>query len=118
LPEAELVIPGPPVPKGRPRKGKGRWYTPRSTIEFEEHVAWVARAQRTRFGDDPVRVSIEIWTQRSLRGDLDNYAKSILDGLQKGGLFNNDRQVVGLDVQKVTRSVTGEDRTRVVVRSI
>jgi len=90
-----LEIPGRPVPKGRPRVAAGgHAYTPRRTRDFEELVAWHARGARRRFGRQPLAVEIELWSQRPLRGDLDNYVKSILDGLERGGLFVNDRQVV------------------------
>ena len=105
-----LEIPGPPVAKQRARKGNGGWYTPKPTRDYEEAVAWVCRAQRERFGDQPVKVSIVLSADGATvhvspsdlaisgPGDLDNYAKSILDGMQKGGLFKNDKQVVELQV--------------------
>lgn len=94
-----FVVPGEPVPKERARvatKGRRgakletpRIYTPKSTEEYEKRVRMVALAARPQ--NWPLRcdyrVSIAIY--RTLRGDWDNYTKSIMDGLNpkrgKGG---------------------------------
>ena len=39
----EFTVPGIPVPKGRPRFGKGRTYTPADTVAAERTVAIYAR---------------------------------------------------------------------------
>lgn len=111
----ELVIPGRPVAKGRPRLGRGGTYTPAATREFEALVAWHARAMRLRLGGATVHVTIELWSRTPLRGDIDNYAKAVLDGLQKGGAIDNDRQVASLQVQFVIGS---EDKTVVHLRPL
>lgn len=93
-----VVIPGRPVPKGRPRVGRGgSVYTPQRTREYEECVAWAVKASRGRV-DGPCEVSIRLELLPGPRGDLDNYAKAILDGAEKGGAFGNDRDVVDLRV--------------------
>lgn len=105
----ELVIPGRPVPWQRVRTNQGRFFTPKETRDYEESVAWTARATRERIGDQPCKVTIELHSAkavvrlepvegkpRKLKGDVDNYAKAILDGLQKGEMFDNDKQVVEL----------------------
>lgn len=104
-----LEIPGRPVPKKRPRLGRRGTYTPKETRAYEELVAWHARRARVRFSE-PVHVSIRLWSEKPLRGDIDNYAKSILDGLQLGEAIENDRQVVLLTIQ----FVIGHDNKTVV----
>ncbi|NLZ54644.1 MAG: RusA family crossover junction endodeoxyribonuclease, partial [Thermoanaerobacteraceae bacterium] len=47
-------------------------------------------------------------------GDLDNYAKSILDGLQKT-LFENDKQVARLSVE---RYIDKNERAEVIVEEV
>jgi Holliday junction resolvase RusA-like endonuclease len=40
------------------------------------------------------------WSARAkMRGDIDNYAKAILDAAQDAGLFKDDRQVEALTVR-------------------
>ena len=107
----------PPRTKGRPRLGRrGRVFTPAATQEFEALVLdrWKAANMKPFVG--PVRVSIRLSrkhftvsiTQLSgikgaVTGDCDNYAKSILDGLQgPDGAFLDDRQVMELAVRKDT----------------
>ncbi len=103
-----VVIPGRPVPKGRPRVGKGgSVYTPERTREYEQAVAWAVRASRGRV-DGPCEVLIDLYLRPGTRGDLDNYAKAILDGAEKGGAFGNDRDVIDLRIRLVDATVGGE----------
>lgn len=88
------------VTKGRPQFERGRAHTPKRTREFEEQVAWAARTVPPIPRDARLSVELSLFSKRKLTGDLDNYAKAILDGLQKGGLFENDGQI---DVLQVAR---------------
>jgi len=72
-------------------------YTPRETRQYEERVAWEAKAAGARVLDGPVGVRIICVTSRRNRPDLDNAAKSVLDGLN-GICWDDDRQVVELHV--------------------
>lgn len=102
MPELSFFIPGRPVPKARPRVGAGgRVFTPKRTREYEELVAWTARTQPFALGSAPVKVRIVLRTQRPLTGDIDNYAKAILDGMVTGQMMVDDSQVVELAVQFV-----------------
>lgn len=98
---ARFEIPGDPVPKGRPRfsmAGKPRTYTPRRTREYEEAVGWAYRSARSGGPHGgPVVLRIAIRERPGRRGDIDNYAKAILDGLN-GIAWIDDDQVVGLTV--------------------
>lgn len=105
--------PGKPATKQRPRMTRrGRVYTPEATTLAENAI----RSDYERAGgptyEGPVRVMVEyrkegqiitvtevedFANQSKLRGDLDNYLKLTLDGLQgEGGAFLNDRQVVSI----------------------
>jgi Holliday junction resolvase RusA-like endonuclease len=92
---------------------KGYTYTPPRTRAYEESVALIARSVKTRF-DGPVRVDIALSpagayvtvetageSRGKLRGDIDNYAKCVLDGIVKGGMIRDDIDIVGLAVEKV-----------------
>lgn len=72
-------------------------FTPRRTVEYEEQVAWAVRAKRAPV-TGPVEVDIVVRIH-GRGGDVDNYAKSILDGLVKGGGIGDDRDVVRLGVR-------------------
>jgi crossover junction endodeoxyribonuclease RusA len=107
--EYSFLIEGKPKPKERPRMTKrGRTYTPKATLEAERRVRDSYSgplftgpvALNLLFEKDNVQVTIKDarWTS-GLRGDIDNYVKTILDGLQ-GKAFDNDRQVVDLQAMK------------------
>lgn len=100
-----------PRVKQRPRLGrKGRVFTPEQTLEFERAVrkAWTG----PKF-DGPVSITVTLDKDKfrvtvteergrkpsALRGDVDNYIKSILDGLN-GAAYLDDRQVYKIVVTK------------------
>jgi Holliday junction resolvase RusA-like endonuclease len=115
-------IPGPPVPKARPRQGRGgHFYTPATTRAYEELVAWAATAAAvsregfTRFTED-CRVTITIQSATRM-GDLDNIAKSILDGMVRCRLLSDDRIVAELIIRRRFVDERGEERATVTIES-
>lgn len=115
-----VVVPGRPVPKARPRLGiRGRRsyiYTPESTVEYERTVALFSRQQYSKPVQGPVAVTVRIYMGRRGRGDIDNYLKSILDGLN-GVVYQDDKQVVRLDACFVACS-KGEERVEIEVEQM
>jgi Holliday junction resolvase RusA-like endonuclease len=111
--EHRVVIAIKPRPKGRPRYARGRMYTPTATQEFEAAVraAWVSSVGPTfegpvevelAFGAETVTVTVRALdgdVKSPLRGDLDNYVKSTLDGLNTVA-FDDDRRVMRLRASK------------------
>lgn len=96
-------IPGRAVPKGRPRMTKsGGVYTPKTTVDYEKLVgqAWNDTCGMLAL-NGKLRVTINIHTDRHAKQDVDNLAKSILDGMQRAGAFaQGDEQVYSLGVMK------------------
>lgn len=92
-----FCVEGPPVPKGRPRFCNGKVTTPQVTRDYERVVHTVCSLRRPPnwSADGEFRVGLRIYVKRST-GDLDNYAKSVLDGMQ-GAAFRNDKMVCGFD---------------------
>ena len=103
-----------PLSKGRPRfvRKTGHTYTPKETLNYEKEIAQLYNGPK--FAEGPIWVSltfdqykttIEIkemdaeTTLSKLRGDIDNYAKAILDGLN-GVAFTDDKQIMRLDLRK------------------
>lgn len=112
-----LFIPGRPVPKGRPRLGvRGRTayvYTPTATKEYEKLVGWVAKASGCRPVEGPVSVTINVFVRRKM--DVDNIAKSVLDGLN-GVAYEDDDQVVELLVRKHKVKSKADERVEIEIR--
>jgi Holliday junction resolvase RusA-like endonuclease len=108
--ELAFVIPGRPVPKGRPRTfvraGKARTITPDETVAYERHVATIAKvaANVARWSPDGVRyaVDLEVYLADRRRCDLDNIAKAVLDALN-GIAYPDDALVDDLRVRRHIR---------------
>lgn len=117
-----FFIPGEPVAKGRPRAssigGKPRLYTPAKTQKYENLVrmACVDIVSRPVSGACCVGITAVLpvpmsWSKKrseaAIRGnerptkrpDLDNFVKSILDGMN-GVAFHDDSQVVEISAAK------------------
>lgn len=99
-----------PVPKGRPRMTRyGRVFTPQTTLDAE---AIIATAWDGPVYEGPVEVQcvfspsgtevkvtpIEATTSK-LKGDLDNYVKLLMDGLN-GVAWLDDKQVHSIKAEK------------------
>ena len=80
----------------------GGVYTPKTTVDWEKIVA---SAWNDKFGmlslNGKLRVTINVYTDRHAKQDVDNLAKSILDGMQRAGAFSDgDHQVYSLGIVK------------------
>jgi Holliday junction resolvase RusA-like endonuclease len=111
-----ITVMHPPVPKARPRLGRGRVFTPRTTELAEHHIreAWVAEhpildgplmltiwvylsRPKSHSGARGLLKSAPIWPNK--RPDWDNYAKTASDALN-GAAYHDDGQVVWAAVAK------------------
>jgi Holliday junction resolvase RusA-like endonuclease len=109
----EIRVPGEPVSKERPRRGKnGSFYTPSKTARFEHLVAWTWKATRARTINGPVSVTMHFRVGGRDK-DIDNMVKAALDGLQQGAAFLNDRQVISVLATKELLPGRGESVIRV-----
>lgn len=99
-----LTIEGEPQPKERPRINRktGAVYTPKNTRLYEQKVAALAIGVPARYTiGTVVKVTITLYTGKKRPPDTDNAAKSIVDGLVKGGLIEDDVQMGELHVIRV-----------------
>jgi len=105
-----ITVLGRPVPKGRPRLGRrGRVFTPEKTLIAEAEIrnAWDGPvfegqvALKVLFTEKETVVTVmEFDGQKSkLRGDLDNYVKTLMDGLN-GVAWADDKQVHNVEATK------------------
>ncbi len=106
-----LTVQARPRAMPRPRGKAGqRAYYPKAYTTWRERVGWMLKAEFMKqsgrkisapvsvlitFTDSTITVDInEIKPRRGrLTGDLDNYAKAVLDILQDVGIIDNDSQV-------------------------
>ena len=115
----KFIIPGPAQAKQRPRvnRNTGRIYTPGATHKYEKIV-------KESYGDNPCFedqfISIKIVFKfevpksyskkkraealagdlRPTKADIDNYIKSVLDGLNKVA-FLDDRYICSIEASKI-----------------
>lgn len=112
-----VYLTGRPQPKERPRfnRATGRTYTPAKTEAAESRIAeqWthskgplfpkdVQLKVWLHFSEDGVAVDVspaETIGKITLRGDIDNYVKTVLDGLN-GTAWEDDIQVVEVTAVK------------------
>ena len=114
----KFKIPTKAVAKQRPRLGKsGKIYTPNNTKVFEQ-ICKLAYGNRYKFETEYIKMSIvfkfEVPSsyskrkkQQALEGiirptkaDIDNYIKSVLDGLNNVA-YTDDRKVVAIFAEKI-----------------
>lgn len=89
-----FTIHGQPEPKGRPRLGKGgRTYTPKKTRQYERLVKKASLIAIDKPFNKPVFVHIHFYRNtkgvKGRRPDVDNLAKSVLDGMEKIAYAND-----------------------------
>jgi len=89
-------------PKERHRTVAGRSYTPQRTKDAEEAIGWAFHtAARLHVMDSSTRYGVCITVAgANAASDVDNLAKTVLDGLQ-GVAYKNDRQVDELHVRRI-----------------
>lgn len=121
--EIKIIIEGEPVPQGRPRAtriGKMvRMYDPPKSRKYKQDVAWQTKSQfKGKPLEGALKVHVDIYrqipkstsvirTKRKenkeirpiVRPDLDNYLKSVFDGLD-GITWKDDSQIVSLSSEK------------------
>ena len=92
-----ITIYGRPVPKGRPRLGKGgHVYTPQATRLYEFAVATLAREAFAQPLEGDVMMRLRFYIHGRKRPDIDNAIKAVADGMN-GIAYKDDRQVVKVD---------------------
>lgn len=121
-----FFVEGKPIAKARPRfrrdsQGRPMTYTPKTTKEWEETIAWIGRSKINSLDQrgETIKLPFEYRVMASLtfylprpksmpkyrtwnvkKPDLDNLSKSVLDGIEKMGLIKNDNLVTDLVLAK------------------
>jgi len=108
---ATFTVPGRPRGKERSRMGRnGKFYTPKTTREYEESVAWFAKAAyKGEPTKDPVRLDMTIRSSKS-KADTSNILKSIEDGMN-GIVYVDDKQIKEIHISRTEGDGEGVDVT-------
>ena len=114
-----FVIPGPPVPKARPRfnrRSRRPARTPERTKVFEQRAMTYAReAWPRRAVAGSVSVRIRFFVPDARRRDVDNLAKGVLDSLN-GIIWRDDSQVTGMELLKAIDRENPRTEVEVVIQ--
>lgn len=114
---ATFIVPGDPVPKHRPRVGKGSAYTPKPTLAAEARVRAAFTAALPGWQAEPDRtygVLVQFTTRSGSQVDIDNGTKLVLDALNK--VFWADDIQVGMLLCNLVRA--GEPGTEVLLFAV
>ena len=131
--KVDFTIPSAPVPKSRPRfnTNTGRAFTDVKTRIFENIVS-LAYGARHYFDDSYIRIRMKFKFEvpksyskkkriealegkiRPTKADIDNYIKSVLDGLN-GRAFKDDRYIYAILAEK---EYAEEDGIEVTIESV
>lgn len=97
-----------------PKTG-ARWIAPSEEVkQFEENLAWVARAAYR--GDEPMYGNLQLFISAYVsnpRRDIDNLLGSILDGIERSGVIENDNQFYRIVMDK-KRAL--EDKLEIIIK--
>jgi Holliday junction resolvase RusA-like endonuclease len=123
-----IILEGTPVPKGRPRFGNGRAYTPKRTKDYENALKALIKEQKI---EGPIEVLLNAVFPRpqrlmpkkypdglilhTKRPDLDNIIKAVLDALNK--TLQDDAQVCTIHAYKYYAERNQNARTEVTIRT-
>jgi len=127
-----IIVPGEPVGKGRPRFGRGRAYTPEKTANAEAVVRECARAvypEKKHLISGPVCLTVmffmtipKSWSKKKQHQaaigevrptstpDLDNLLKLVGDALN-GVVYLDDKQIIEVKGEKFYSFEPGTDIT-------
>lgn len=94
-----FVVPGPPIPKGRPRFGSGHTYTPKRTEDHERKIAVYALNSKVKCSAKPLIVECWFFLDTHRRVDVDNLGKAVCDGLNRVA-WKDDAQIIDLSLYK------------------
>ena len=115
----------PPKPKQSTTFGNGHAYKRADVKQYEDAVRLIARSRIKHVFNGEIRVAIHFYlkTPKSLKKvdkqlaeqgiirplrtpDIDNLAKMILDALNYGVAYNDDKQIVELHLYNSSSSIT------------
>jgi crossover junction endodeoxyribonuclease RusA len=86
-------------------------------LAYKNQIGWAAKAAKAKKIDGPVEVNAIAYIHGNRDGDVDNLAKSFLDGLN-GICWNDDKQVVKLTVEKRKVTTKEAERAEIEVREV
>lgn len=110
--ELTFVFEGDPIPKGRPRHGRGHSFTPARTRDAEQSIRDRVSGADVVPYDVPVRVSLVFYCRTARRTDIDNLIKLVTDALI-GICYVDDHLIHALTARLHRKALAETPRTEV-----
>ena len=96
----ELELPYPPSVNHYYRRVGHRTLISREGRSFRRRVCAVVAADGVEPLKGRLRIEIEVYPPDRRRRDIDNVQKALLDALEHGGAYQDDSQIVKLEIEK------------------
>ena len=100
-----FTVPGNPIPKARPRHGKGRSFTPKETVLAEQHVRETFRAEFPLWEPsiEDLRFEADFYRETGHHCDTDNLLKLCTDALNAVA-YVDDTQISHIRGRRIYRA--------------
>ena len=118
LQQYAFTVPGRAVPAQRMTQGTKWSKRARRSLEYQERVAWAAKAARVPRMKGNVQLTVRFYFRNRKHGDLSNLIKAIEDGLQYGRVLDNDKQVLRYGETTGIYYTDGEEHAEVEVTEV
>ena len=97
-----LTLPWPPSVNHYWRRVGNRTLISKEGRRFRRRVLVTLKTQRIEPMTDPLAVRVVAHPPDRRRRDLDNIAKSLLDALEHGGVYEDDSQIDRLSIERAS----------------
>lgn len=109
-----FTVPGRPVPAARMTQRSLWTARSRRHLAHKAAIGWAAKAAGVRLIAGPVRVACRFYVHGGRPADASNLLKLVEDGLN-GVAYEDDAQIVDVEVQRLVAWTRAEERTEVEV---
>lgn len=112
-----IIIPGRPIPyKRMTQRGKHVKASAQKYLAYKNRVGWIAKGQGIRV-EKRARIGVKVYlygstTKFGMDGDIDNYLKAALDGLN-GIAFEDDREITSVWAEKLRAEDKDSERMEI-----
>ena len=113
--DIQFTVPVAPKGKSRHRTAKGRAYTPKEQVKWEQQFALFAAEHRP---EEPLEGPIALYVTATFprpgrlfhfqKPDADNVLKSVCDALNDTGWWRDDAQIAFTNVTKYFEEINGK----------
>lgn len=110
-----FTVPGRAIPAVRMTQRSKFTSRARRYLAYKNQVGWIARSKyKNKPVSSDISVRVDIYLNRGIQGDVDNYFKAITDSLNKI-VYEDDRQIKEMFARKIECDSAKYERVEVTV---